>query len=146
MGAQLFMFPESKPLRPADAVSFDLWWAQYPHRVAKGQARRAWGRAIKQASFAELLAGVERYKADKPADIPWCNPATWLNGERWLDQPATNRRSDPDLELKARARTIARGLPCPNATRQQVAEMVRRGLLTEEHAAKAGFSNGGTNG
>ncbi len=32
------------------------------------------------------MATLERYKRCKPVDRPWCNPATWLNQKRWLDE------------------------------------------------------------
>ena len=145
MTGQLLIFPDSptQSWLPDVALTFELWWRAYPHRVCKGQARRAWVAALRKASFAQLMDGVAGYVAHKPADIPWCNPATWLNGERWQDEwqsGAANRRTtDPDIEIKARARTIAAGLPCPSATRQQVAVMVERGWLTKEQARKAGF-------
>ncbi|BCG85341.1 hypothetical protein MesoLj113c_14510 [Mesorhizobium sp. 113-3-9] len=68
---------------------FDTWWREYPHKVAKGDAKKAFARAAKKVSLAILLDGVKAYIAAKPVDRPWCNPATWLNGERWLDQPST---------------------------------------------------------
>ena len=147
MTAQLILFaPPSQRNQPND---FEVWWSGYPHKVCKGQARRAWAKARQQATMAELLSGVERYKAAKPADIPWCNPATWLNGERWLDapsptgygvtsQPATSCRTTQsgDAELHARARTIAAGLPCPGVTFRQLARMVELGLVTREQIAR----------
>lgn len=143
MTAQLFMFPEAKPVLPAaEQLTFELWWRAYPHRVCKGQARRAWVAALRKATFQELMDGVARYVASKPHDIPWCNPATFLNGERWLDEypdPAANRRSDPDLLLRKRAQAIAAGIPCAGATRQQVERMVELGLLTKEQARRGGF-------
>ena len=137
MTAQLFMF--AAPSQRNQPNDFEVWYAGYPHKVCKGQARRAWAKARQQATMAELLSGVERYKAAKPADIPWCNPATWLNGERWLDEPATSCRSpeqDPDAELRARAKTIAAGLPCPNVTFRQLARMVELGLVTRDQIAR----------
>lgn len=47
---------------------------------------------------------------------------------------------DPDLEIKAQARTLARGLACPSATPGRVAMMVAKGYLTAEQAQKAGFA------
>jgi hypothetical protein len=71
-----------------NATEFDKWWEHYPHKVAKGAARRAFRQALRSASLDELVAGVERYRRNKPKDIAYCNPATWLNDERWLDRPA----------------------------------------------------------
>lgn len=76
--------PHAQPL----AQEFAIWWRAYPHKVDKGHAERAFVRARKLASLDELLAGVARYIRDKPVSRPWCNPGTWLNGKRWLDEPA----------------------------------------------------------
>lgn len=67
---------------------FAEWWAVYPHKVGPAAARDAFAIAIGKTDLPTLLAGVVAYKRAKPADRPWCNPATWLNEERWLDQPA----------------------------------------------------------
>jgi hypothetical protein len=134
------MFPDARQTVAVQPDAFEAWWQSYPHKVCKGQARRAWAPALRKASVEQLMDGVARYIVAKHDDIPWCNPATWLNGERWLDEPATNRRSsDPDLELRAKARTIAAGLPSPSTTRQQAARMVALGLITQDQARRAGF-------
>jgi hypothetical protein len=44
-----------------------------------------------------LIRARDRYIATKPPDRPWCNPATWLNQERWLDEPA-------QVDMRAAAR------------------------------------------
>ncbi len=69
---------------------FSAWWECYPEKVGKGAARKAFAKALTKTSLDQLIAGVERYKATKPLDRSWCNPATWLNQERWLDVPAVN--------------------------------------------------------
>src|SRR5579885_962748 len=69
-------------------AEFDAWWQVYPQKVSKGAAERAWPRARREASYAALVAGLRRYMRTKPPDVAWCHPATWLNGKRWLDQPA----------------------------------------------------------
>ena len=63
------------------------FWEAYPHKVGKGAALPAYARALRKASAEQLLAGVVRYRNSKPPDHPWCNPQTWLNQERWNDQP-----------------------------------------------------------
>lgn len=79
----------------ASGRDFDKWYGDYPHKVGKGAARKAYAAARKKASAGELLSGVERYKLTKPPDTPWCNPATWLNQERWLDQPSDPKGNGP---------------------------------------------------
>jgi Protein of unknown function (DUF1376) len=69
-------------------ADFSAFWQSYPHKVGKPAAIRAFGKASAGASLAEILDGLERYKHAKPADRPWLNPATFLNQERWADQPA----------------------------------------------------------
>lgn len=77
------------PLPPTrEADEFERWYANFPNKVGKGAALKAWPAARKQASFEILSAGLVRYLA-KADDRMWCNPATWLNQGRWLDEPAT---------------------------------------------------------
>ncbi len=70
------------------SADFDVWWKAYPCKKGKGQARKAYLKALARASPDELLVGVERYRRDKPDWTQWAHPATWLNGDRWLDEPA----------------------------------------------------------
>jgi len=68
----------------------ERFWEVYPHKVGKPVALKSLDRIAKQGRtpFAELMAGLERYVSTKPPDRDWCNPATWLNQERWADEPA----------------------------------------------------------
>jgi hypothetical protein len=50
-------------------------------------SQTAFIRALKRADLAEVMAGLGRYTS-KRDDRPWCNPATWLNQDRWKDEPA----------------------------------------------------------
>jgi len=79
--------PRTHPY-PNDA--FDRWYADYPHKVGKGAAKKAFAKvqASDSVGFTELIEGLRRYKQSKPRDQPWCNPATWLNEDRWSDAPA----------------------------------------------------------
>lgn len=69
-------------------AEFNVWYQGYPHKVQRGRAERAFLKARRLASLEDLEAGVRRYIASKPADRHWQNPATWLNGQGWLDMPA----------------------------------------------------------
>ncbi len=80
--------PHTPRKRGGDAGEFLEFWKAYPHKVGKGAAAAKFGIARRAASQADLLAGIGRYIESKPPDRPWANPATWLNQERWLDEPA----------------------------------------------------------
>jgi uncharacterized protein YdaU (DUF1376 family) len=73
--------------RASFAAEFDQWWEAYPHKVGKGAARTAFQKARRSGADPQhLLHAIQTYVRNKPADRPWCNPATWLNQERWNDE------------------------------------------------------------
>ena len=79
--------PQTSALPDAD---FDEFYRLYPRKVGKGQARRAWTTAIKKADPADIIAALKSYWfSDEKTFI--AHPATWLNGERWLDQQSDRR-------------------------------------------------------
>jgi hypothetical protein len=72
---------------------FERLWKQYPRKTAKGNARRSFDRVMKRSDAPTvdvLIAAVERYAAQFTSgktDMNYCaHLATWLNGERWLDE------------------------------------------------------------
>jgi hypothetical protein len=74
----------------ADAErEFDEWYAEYPRKRAKGQAAKAYRSARKKASAETLLQRLREQRAAIVArGLDYCPyPATWLNGERWDDEP-----------------------------------------------------------
>jgi hypothetical protein len=101
------------------AERFDEFWAAYPNKVGKGEARKSFERIrlVGLVSIEELMAGLERYRA-KADDRPWCNPATWLNQERWSDSPN---------EVSAGQRASS----THNVPRQQTAAEGRRQMVRE---------------
>lgn len=79
--------PSLGTVKRGRAKPFDQWWPEYPHKVGKGAAERVFPKAIAEAGSVDVLIhGVRRYIRTKPPDRPWCNPATWLNQKRWLDE------------------------------------------------------------
>ncbi|RWE03854.1 helix-turn-helix domain-containing protein [Mesorhizobium sp.] len=85
---QLSLTMTALPVSPPGA-SFETWWKLYPEKVGKGAARKAFERALRKTTVESLVAGVQRYIATKPADRAWCHASTWLNQERWTDEPTT---------------------------------------------------------
>lgn len=66
----------------------ERFWPAYPHKVGKPAALKAFIRTRKTNALAAIVAGLDRYIAGKPADHHWLNPATFLNQERFNDEPA----------------------------------------------------------
>jgi len=83
--------------RLAARNGFDEFWTVYPRRTAKGAARTAYGRALARAPAAHIIEGAARLRDDPnrdPAFTP--HPTTWLNQDRWDDDPLPPRGSAPD--------------------------------------------------
>lgn len=86
-------YPKTNPVavRPSgrrgvcDDEDFERFWSSYPRKVGKGQAKKAWISAIRKAEPKFIIRAMERQRFD-PRERFQPHPATWLNGERWLDQ------------------------------------------------------------
>ena len=74
---------------PSSDFEFEDFWRLWPAKVGKRAALKAFVSARRRASLDTIVEGVYAYIRDKPPDRHWMNPATFLNGERWTDQPAT---------------------------------------------------------
>lgn len=81
----------------AREIEFELFWQGNKHKVGIAAAKKAFVKARQRAPFEEIMDGLGRYIRDKPPDRPWCNPSTWLNQDRWKDQPADNQLSAKPL-------------------------------------------------
>lgn len=81
---------EPSELEPQNDINeqFNEFWAVYPRKKGKGQARRAFEKALEKTDLETILAGVAAYVANEDLDDPQfiAHPSTWLNGERWEDE------------------------------------------------------------
>lgn len=87
---------EKKETR-ASALVEDGWpsdyrkqfWDRYPNKVGKPKALAKLDLARKRGvPWPSIVDGLERYIRFKPPDRSWLNPETFINQERWTDQPA----------------------------------------------------------
>lgn len=71
---------------------FEKFWDQYPKKVAKKEAERAFRAALKKSSIEKILAALHSYRLQMDGKKPEyiAHAATWLNGERWNDQAGTD--------------------------------------------------------
>ncbi|MDK1377117.1 MULTISPECIES: DUF1376 domain-containing protein [unclassified Sinorhizobium] len=79
------------------------FWPRYPRKAAKGAALRAFKAVRKKHELARILEGADRYASERKGQDPKYTkqPASWLNGLCWLDEPSSQTvvsddwRSDP---------------------------------------------------
>lgn len=66
---------------------FERVWEHYPRKVGKGAARKAWAKARRQATYAEITGPlgvwIKLQRGTPVEKIP--HFTTWLNQERWHD-------------------------------------------------------------
>lgn len=84
--------PSPRARKPDPMTGFAEFWRMYPRKVGKGQAERAWPKAVAAAggNHEDILAGLKVALAldafDLRDDARFCpHASTWLNGKRWLD-------------------------------------------------------------
>ena len=71
---------------PQETDPFDEFYAVYPLHKAPDAARRAFARALKRASFEEIMNGARCYRDDPTRKPDFTkHPATWLNAGCWQD-------------------------------------------------------------
>lgn len=100
-------------------MTFEEFWALFPRRQAKADARKAWQRLNPDAELCakiEIALGwqveSEDWRKDDGRYVPL--PASWLRGERWDDE-ALERRSGHDRRVSPRGYA----LECPHTPRCQ---------------------------
>lgn len=79
---------------------FDAWWGEYPRKVKKPQARKAYAKAAKKVGHDRLLEAMQRYRDhdDRVARGFVLHPATWLNQECWDDELVEARQNDEERQ------------------------------------------------
>lgn len=102
----------ARPEKPPEAVRLDFefseFYAAYPRKVGKGQARRAYGTARKKTDHASIMAGVRRYVNDPTRKPEFTkHPSTWLNAECWADE--TTGRLNGGQENRSKVNGSAAG-------------------------------------
>jgi hypothetical protein len=99
------------------ASQFEEFWALYPNKKGKGQAKTKWEQLCKtplkkRPTWQKIKRAIIRQKRTEqwqdPQYIPWAS--TWLNQQRWLDDPAEMKsyhRQENQSQSKASSSTNA---------------------------------------
>lgn len=83
-----FIETSEEPSERYTADGFAEFWDAYPRRVGKLAAQRAFAKALKATTAAEIIAGARRYAEQRRGqDSKFTkHPTTWLNGGCWTDE------------------------------------------------------------
>lgn len=75
---------------------FESFWRAYPRREAKGQAFKAWQKAIKTTNQQLIINAAQEYAESYTGEFQFIPlPASWLNAQRWLDERPKPKQSGP---------------------------------------------------
>jgi uncharacterized protein YdaU (DUF1376 family) len=73
---------------------FDIFWKQYPRKVAKPNALKAWNRIKPDDDVLKKMLAAINHQGLSSREIQFVpHPASWLNAQRWEDEitaPTTN--------------------------------------------------------
>lgn len=83
--------------KPSASAEFDAFWRDYPRKIGKGLARKAFDKALKRTDFQSIMSGLETLRIEVAGKdqqyIP--HPTSWLNADRWADEVSTGSPSRP---------------------------------------------------
>ena len=91
----------TKPIPPIspNGESFEIFWKEYPRKIAKQNALKAWLKLNPDSALAGVILDAVRRQKNNPGwlkdggqFIP--HPATWLNGRRWEDETTVRKTAD----------------------------------------------------
>lgn len=79
---------------------FDTWWGEYPRKVRKPEARRAYDKAAKKVGHDRLLEAMRTYRDfDSRVEAGFIlHASTWLNQECWDDEIVESRQNDEERQ------------------------------------------------
>jgi len=102
---------------------FEQFWRVYPRRENKGRARTAFAKALKTTDATTIIEGAARYRDDPNREQQFtAHASSWLNGERWTDEPLPRRgesraiRQNEVATFAANFQPIRNELESPHAT------------------------------
>ena len=76
---------------------FDEFWQAYPRKIGKGAARKAYARALRITDHDTIMGALSDQRpameAKESKFIP--HASTWLNQERWEDEPEQPNDTPP---------------------------------------------------
>lgn len=103
---------EQKPLVQRSAARFDEFWAAYPEKKGKAAAMKAWKVKGCDAIADQIIAHVHRMLTEdrgwRDGYVP--HGSTYVNGERWTDEPKGRSTGPPVQSAPSKTLTAIKQL------------------------------------
>jgi hypothetical protein len=102
-----------KPVVVGQDKKFDEFWETYPRKENKAKARVAWSKVRRRTAAEVIIEGAARYRDDPNREQAFtAHAATWLNGERWTDDPLPGKETGKESGRLVTYMEQVRGEPC----------------------------------
>lgn len=112
--------------------AFEEWWKNYPRRVAKIAARKAWDKIRPTPELhATMLATLGwQCRLEQWREVKWIpHPATYLNDGRFLDEPLGVKKAVARYSTDWQCPHVD---PCDNRTKCEYATILKRPVRDEQ--------------
>jgi len=125
------------------SCSFDEFWKVWPNKSSKPAARRAWKKLSRADQKTVIGCAASWFKAWRKQN-PDCSPilpASFLNGERWLDEGVAVPKADPEEMLKFYADWVnGEKFISPSAIKPQVvSQLLSSDMVSESRMKERGL-------
>jgi hypothetical protein len=133
-GVQTLIEPLLEPNNAQDDL-FKEFWDNYPKKIDKAKAFRAFKSALKRAKFEDILAGAIAYRNDPTRKPDYTKyPASWLNADAW-----ENAATLPEVRTASEARR-AKEKEASDAYIREMEEIAKKSVpLTAELKRRLGL-------
>jgi hypothetical protein len=133
-GVQTLIEPLLEPNKAQDDL-FKEFWDNYPKKIDKAKAFRAFKSALKRAKFEDILAGAIAYRNDPTRKPDYTKyPASWLNADAW-----ENAATLPEVRAASEARR-AKEKEASDAYIREMEEIAKKSVpLTAELKRRLGL-------
>lgn len=141
--------PVIEPVNAQARISFDVFWGVWPNKVNKPAAEKAW-KKLKDSDREEVVRlsknWFDWWRKGNPTASP-IQPASFLNGRRWEDEPFASTDSIPNLKLicgvnEMTIEGIRKGHSwmCRNISASTAHALIEGGYITKDQCKAAGIS------
>lgn len=109
---------------PSLNTSFADFWSNYPRKIGKGAALKAYKKALTKTDAETILKAVKGYPWSSEREfIP--HASTWLNAERWTDDTTSPAKTVETFRIGHAKGLVKKEPEPPPLTEEQKAERAR---------------------